>query len=420
MKVTRIRNLVVLLPLAAALFSCSRYIDSDNPVRSIPTAPPTPINVSAKLDNSAVTLSWELTDSTKATRFRIYTTDANGANASLRDSTTTAIYTRTISGLLVNQRYFFSVATIGTGGIEGERSAPYGVTAGIMSIAINGGKKFTNSRDVSVTASVPQSASHIMLSESPDMTGASFEPFQNQSSFQITDGDGLKRIYARFIFSDGTQSGSPVVDSIKLDTKAQIDSVYFSPAATTFAAHGVITFSIKTGETGGEASVSFTGSDQIRLYDDGAAPDLVAADGIYAGRYVVPTGLGITAGLVTGAFTDAAGNQAAALTSFQTLTITTPAPKPVVLAATTSDTLNIKLTWSQNSDTNFALYRLYRSADTTVAVDTTNQLVTIIGNQGTTSYDDVFHRNENAAAYRIFVFDKQGKAAGSNKVVVKK
>jgi hypothetical protein len=412
--------IVVAALLALTIFGCSRFVDSDNPVRALPAPPPTPINVAARLNNSAVTLTWEVIDTTKALRFRVYTTDAIGQNSSLRDSTTSAEFTRTITGLLVNQTYYFSVSTVGAGGIEGERSTPYAITAGIISISINNGKLYTNTRDISITASVPQSATHIMLSENAGMTGASFEPISGSATFTLSDGDGLKHVYGRFIFSDGSQSGDPVSDSITLDTRARIDSVYFTPTSTLFTAHNTITFFLKSSEPNGTATVSFTGADAIPLYDDGVAPDVAAADGIYTGKYVVPSNLIVTAGLVTGSFTDAAGNQAPAISSYQTLTIYMAGPKPVVLAGTASDSTTVRLTWSQYTDDNFLLYRLYRSADTTVAVDTTTQLVTIIGSQGSTSYDDRFRQSESAVAYRIFVYDKQGKAAGSNKVVVKK
>jgi hypothetical protein len=91
-----------------------------------------------------------------------------------------------------------------------------------------------------------------------------------------------------------------------------------------------------------------------------------------------------------------------------------------VLAAAGADTLNIKLTWSENSDNDFAYYRLYRSTDTTNAVDTTSELITISGSQGTTSCSDIFPRGISACAYRLFVYDKQGKSAGSNKAIAKK
>jgi fibronectin type 3 domain-containing protein len=512
---THILPALVLIVLG---IGCSRFVDSENPVRSLPAAAPAPINLSARIDNGSVTLSWELSDSSAVKRFRLYLTDATGENARLRDTTVGLQFSRTISGLQTNQQYNFVVASVGLTGIEGNRSTPLTITSILVSISINNGSEYTNSRDVTLTLNAPNAATHVMLSESTDLTGAQFEPFQSSKSFRFSNGDGLKHVYARFIFSDGTQTGAAVTDSIRLDTKAEIDSVWFTPASGTLAFGSVITFALKTGETGGQASVSFTGSTSITLADDGIAPDATAGDGIYTGRYVVPSDLSVSNGVVTGSFTDAAGNQAAKLTSVQTITISnspvpvefttlaalsssavsvgwTPssnsdfsayrlyrstfravsdtsklvrtvtdknatilvdtalaentkyfyrvyvynaagnsaqspldsattfvnvAPTAVVLAASMGDTNTVHLSWSQNTDEDFLLYRLYRSTDTVGTVDITDDLVAIIGAQGTTSYSDTFQGSQTAYAYRIFVFDKQGKSTGSNKAVVVK
>jgi hypothetical protein len=64
------------------------------------------------------------------------------------------------------------------------------------------------------------------------------------------------------------------------------------------------------------------------------------------------------------------------------------------------------------------MYRLYRSIDTTRAVDTTSQLVAILNSQSETSYDDALLLSHAALAYRVYVFDRLGKGSASNKVVV--
>jgi hypothetical protein len=517
MKNYLLRITLVLAVLALMGIGCSRYVDSDNPVRSLPAPLSAPINISAKLDNGAVELNWEVLDTLKVRNFRIYITDSDGKNAHLRDTTAGVDFSRTIVGLQINQSYWFTIASVGLQGTEGDRSEPFGVTANIVSIAINGNNVYTNSRQVSVALNAPSTTTNVMLSESAAMTGAQFEPFASQKSFILSDGDGLKRIYAKFIYANGTQSGVPVTDSITLDTKARIDSVYFSPTGP-FTPGSTIVFGLDAGEPDGTATVSFAGSSDISLADDGISPDLTARDGHYTGRYVVPADLSITNGHVTGSFTDGAGTKAQDVTSRQNITIAnTPnavqfsivsalssssislgwttatgsdfsayrlyrslsrgvtdtshlvstvsdknqtsatdtalaenskyfyrvyvygssgtkagslidsattfvnqAPRPVVLAAAGADTLNIKLTWSENSDNDFAYYRLYRSTDTTDAVDTTSELITISGSQGTTSYGDIFPRGISACAYRLYVYDKQGKSAGSNKAIAKK
>jgi len=497
-------------------FGCNRTIDSTDPVRTLPDAPPTPINVSARLDNQSVTLLWEVLDTSSVRRFRIYLTDSSGEHARLRDSTPGAGFSRTLSGLALNQTVYFTVATVGREGIEGLRSfPPLRVRMSPLSIVIENGRTFTNRREVTVQANAPSGATNIKLSENADLSGAVFQPFSREQSFTLSAGDAVKHVYAQFVFDDGAQTGSPVSDDITLDTRARIDTVYFRPSGTVFTTGSAIDFRVRTGESGGTAHIAFPGEDGITLYDDGSGIDSMADDGVYAGRYIVPLAMAVTDGQVTGSFTDAAGNQAPSQPAFSTLSIAPTAsavqftlvdaisssevslnwsvssssdfsayrlyrarsrtvtsdstligtvssassatlvdtslrentwyfyrvyvfnqagrsaasavdsartlvnadPVPVVLAGN-SDSTGARLTWSENGDPDFAMYRLYRASDTTRATDTTSQLVAIFNSRSTTSFDDAVLLSYPALAYRIYVFDRQGKATPSNKVVV--
>lgn len=401
-------------------FGCNRTIESTDSVRSLPDAPPTPVNVTARIDTASVTLLWEVLDTSAVRRFRIYVTDSSGETARLRDSTPGVSFSRVLSGLSLNQTVYFRIATVGPDGIEGLRSnPPLRVRMSPFSIQISGGREYTNRRDVTVQAYAASGATNIKLSEDADLIGAVFQPFTSSLSFTLSDGDGVKYLYAQFIFDDGTQSGFPATDNIILDTRARIDSVYFRPPSTVFTPGNAIEFRMRTGESGGTARISFPAESGFALYDDGAGIDSTANDGIYAARYVVPSGLSVTDGQVSGSFTDAAGNQAANRSAYATLNIVpvNADPRPVILAGN-SDSTGARLTWSQNSDSDFAMYRLYRVTDTTRTVDTTSQLVAILNSQSETSYDDAVLLSYPALAYRVYVFDRLGKGSPSNKVVV--
>lgn len=410
-------GVVVSLLLGVA---CNRTIDSTDPARTLPDAPSTPINVSARLDSQSVTLSWEVLDTASVQRFRIYLTDSSGANARLRDSTTGASFSQTLSGLALNQTVFFRIATVGKQGIEGLRSAPpLRVRVAPLSIIIEGGRTYTNRRDVTIQVNAPLGAANIKLSENDDLSGAIFQPFSSSMSFTLSDGDAVKHVFAQIVFDDGTQTGAPLSDNITLDTRAHIDTVYFRPPSAVFTSGNTIDFRVRSGESGGTARISFPGENGFNLYDDGAGIDSTANDGVYAARYTVPLSLAVKDGQVTGSFADAAGNQAPPRTAYSLLNIepVNQPPTPVVLAGN-SDSTGAHLTWSENSDSDFAMYRLYRVTDTTRTVDTTSQLVAILNTQSTTSFDDAVLRSFPALAYRVFVFDRQGKASPSNKVVV--
>lgn len=90
-------------------------------------------------------------------------------------------------------------------------------------------------------------------------------------------------------------------------------------------------------------------------------------------------------------------------------------PSPVILAKpSVVDSMTLHLSWSQNSDDDFAMYSIYRSE--TSPVDTTNAPITIINNQQTTHYDDNKLSTNTAYFYRVFVEDQGGLFSGSKEV----
>lgn len=211
-------RVIVIILLAAAVVGCSRYIESRNPVRSLPDAGPVPINLTARLDNGSVTISWEVADSADIARFRVYVADSTGLDYTPWDSTTG--FSITLEGLKINQRYFLKVATVAYSGLESELSEAVSARIMHLSIMIQNDREYTNSRDVLIqVSSPPKETSHLMLSENPTLTDAVFVWFDSTgTSFQLSEGDGVKTVYARLQFTDGTRSGI-LSDDIVLDTR---------------------------------------------------------------------------------------------------------------------------------------------------------------------------------------------------------
>lgn len=392
--------------LLLAGLGCNRYLDSAEPDQSLPDAPPTPINVQAQLQSQAVRLAWELSDSSHVSRFRVYVADSSGApEYILRDST--SAYSLVLSGLLVNHRYYFRVATVGAGGIEGQRSTAISARVGLLALTINGGDRYTNRRAVTVGLVAPSGASHVILSEDPDLAGANPQSYASSVSFTLSDGDGLKTLYGRFVLGDGSQSATPVSDQIELDTRAAIDSTYFvATPAMPYKSGDVVTFRVVTVEPGGAASVQVAGGPTLTLYDDGANGDALVDDGIYTARYTVPTNLNVTNGSVTGSFTDAAGNNAPEVAASRLITIANP-PLPVqftlVEAVSNSE---IDLNWIGSDADNFLYYRIYRN--TTATVTSGSTLVKTITNRPTTNYSDTALSSDQTYYYRLFVYNQAG------------
>jgi len=405
-----IRPISIIL-LAMIVSGCSRYVDSRNPVRSLPETDPVPINLVARVDNGSVTLNWEVDDSAGIAWFRVYVADSTEASYTLQDSTTG--YSMTLDGLMINQRYFFKVAAVMNSGLEGELSEA--VSAGVMylSIVIQNDWEYTGARDVQVQINTAgEATSHVMLSEDSTFTGAVFSAYVGmQMSFRLSAGDGVKTVYARLQFVDGSQTGELLSDDIILDTRAKIDSVFFAPLGDTFSLGDTITFGLVAGEIDGEASVSFAGVSNVPLFDDGTEGDLVAGDGIYSGYWVVPGNFTVNNGSVTGAFTDAAGNRAVQVTAQELLNVNNP-PEPVELVAVLlPDT--VSFTWTQDTEDDFASYRLYKGS--TGSVSTADSLIAVETGRSAVTFRYAL-ADATGYYFRIFVFDGHGLSTGSNMV----
>ncbi|MCK4372091.1 MAG: fibronectin type III domain-containing protein, partial [candidate division Zixibacteria bacterium] len=139
---------VTVLMILVSLAGCDRYLDSSDPVRSLPSDVSIPINLEAVIDDASVTLRWELTDSSDVARFRIYVADDENGEYILRDSTSS--YSATLDNLLLNQQHYFRVSTVTTTGLESSPSETVSATAVHLSISINDDSEYTRQRDVQV------------------------------------------------------------------------------------------------------------------------------------------------------------------------------------------------------------------------------------------------------------------------------
>lgn len=400
---TRIAILLSILVMTLMAAGCERDIESKDPVRSVNGEVPIPINLRAELGQQTITLYWAVTDTSAVSRFRIYWTTLEAGEFLRHDSTTG--FSKTLTDLRPNQTYYFQVSSVSREGVEGDASEIIAATATVLSISIADDAPCTGSRDVLVQVNVPATVSHVKLSEQPDLADAAFRLFTGtQTRFRLSDGDGTKRVYAMFLFQEGSQSADPVQDDIVLDTRAEISSVSFSPTGTVFTAGQTVTFSLDAGETGGTASVSFTGVSGVSLYDGDQ-------DGVYTGQWVVPLNFSLSNGIVTGLFTDAAGNWAPNRDAGETITVA-DVPLPVTLAATPVSTWKIDLTWTRSVSGDFAAYRVFRAL--TPDVSNSSELVVSVPAQPTTAYTDTVLDDNTLYYYAVYVYDNNGLSSMSN------
>lgn len=393
--------------ILSLLAGCERSIDSKDPVRSIPDPAPTPTNIQVLVNLASISMDWTVVDSSNISKYRIYVADTLPVDFRILDSTAHSAIT--LSNLLVNHLYYIRVVAVDLGGLEGVAAAPVSATIAYTSIVINAGAQFTTDRDVVIMVNSSAPASQVILSEDPTFADADFIPYAPERAFRLSPGDGTKIIYGRMVFSDGSVSGELLEDGIILDTQAEIDSVFIRPSGVIFSAGQTITFGLDAGDLFGEASLSFPGVVGLELFDNGTGGDNIANDGVYYGQYEVPVNTNLFHALVTGSFTDAAGNSALPVPANELLNVNTP-PDPVTLARTVNAAGEAVFSWNRSLEPDFLSYRLYSSA--TPTVDITSTLETVINDVLVTT----FVAPTTTRYYRIFVFDQHGASAGSNTV----
>jgi uncharacterized protein YcfL len=375
-------------------------------------------------NSGQVTLSWQVSDTTNIKYYKIYLSDSLHGVYAIWDSTATATSSKSISGLTTGNLYYLKVSAVVTENLEGTLSSAIRVQTGPISLIINNNDDYTRSQLVDISFVIPVTAALVQVSENSDFVDAYWVNYSPTISKTLSLGDGIKRLYARILFADGSESVDIISDSIILDTKAIIDTAYFHvmaqfPIDSTYLNHGAIELSqsddmiyffMDCDEKDGRATVSFQGISSMELFDDGTNGDLFPDDGIYTRSFSPPSNIEIIDGVVIGRFTDAAGNVAEERAFPYPLNISR-APSAVSLIAGAESSSSIRLSWTQNHDNDFSAYHIYR--DTLEEVTTGSKLVTTISTSATLTYIDSDLDENTAYYYIIFVYDNTGLSAGS-------
>lgn len=397
--------IVTTLMVLTLLLACDRHLDSQDPVRSTPTPIPIPTNLQAVVDDATVTLNWELTDSSEAALFRVYAAESEEGEYLLRDSTT--VFSITLAGLLLDRQAFLRVTTVTSGDVESQPSTVVSATPTHFSITINNDSEYTNQRDIQIRINSGVNALYVQISEQQDFGDAEWESYGANKPFELSEDDGVKTVYVRLQFADGSETGQPLSDDITLDTYAEIESLTFFLDTAILAVDSVTTFRMQTGEIGGEASVSFGSERNLELFDDGTNGDAVADDETYTLEYTVPFGAYAFDEVVTGSFTDEAGNRADDFISEILMNINSTPEKVVLAVSFGVDTSTVVFTWTTSTETDFESYRLMRVAPSDVT-----QMI------ATSSSTNRFEMSNPTAGSEFFilVYDLHGDSAASETV----
>jgi len=408
-------NIAVLIVIMMMVLAggCDRYIESEDLEFTLPEAPPVPTAVMATHLVENIRLSWDISDTLPGLTFNVYYTDSLGKIPTLWENSVE--YSSILTGLVPGRQYYFSVASVLSNGLEGLPSEPVSSSPGILSIVINDGDMFTDSRNVLIDFIVPVASNLMQLTEDPLFSGAVWESYSAVKPFELSPGDGVKHVYARFRFTDGSQSDmvEAVSDSIILDSEALIESVYFSPDDVTFSAGDSIEFFLLTTEGGGDARVSFAGQSALRLEYNELQSNPAGGEYVYSRQYEIPAGLELFDGVVTGGYIDAAGNSAPSVNAPTLLNISNP-PTPVTMTAVSESSSAIRLNWSQAIDNDFAAYQVYRGLD--ASVSNSSEPISVISSRTMQAFKDESLDESTEYFYKIYVYDNTGLFAGSDVV----
>lgn len=260
-------------------------------------------------------------------------------------STTSAVYSGPVTvNTTATLRYF---ATDPAGNAEVPKSSTYTITSSTIAatVAINGGSTITN--NPSVTLAISASGVDKMSFSNNGVTYSIPEAYATGKTWPLTQGDGVKFVFVRFIDTTNSITYDPVTAQITLDTVKPVTSAL--PASGTFIS---------------SVNVSLTSNDPgsiIRYTIDGSDPLTSTTTAIYTG----PITVSATTTIKYYA-TDLAGNVETPVSTTYTITSSVIAATVVINggdAFTNSQAVNLtisaanvdKMSFSNNGTTYSAL-----------------------------------------------------------------
>ena len=409
---TRLALVIMALTFLAAVVltcGCARQIEKPTQTDRVEGAPEIPKNLQTKIGDGEVTLSWEITDASKISRYLIYRGDTAGTQPEVIDSAVELSYTDL--NLRNSLRYIYQISAIGSNTLESKRSSPVSATPNAFSVSIGDGARFTRTVDVSLSLAAPSSTRLVLLGNDSLFEGSTWQNYSSARSWRLTPDDGVKHVYALFRDGEGNKTSHFSSDEIILDSRASISSVTESSGGAVLKAGDTVHFTLIAAEDEGVATVNITGIGTISLYAPNPIAQPPELSGTYEADFVIPGAVDVVDGTVTGSFTDAAGNQAQSRAALTYLNVANP-PLPSQLSSFAVSETEMNITWTKSGATDFASYMLFRSAS--AGVDSTSTLVKTETNSATTSYSDTDLKVGVTYFYALYTVDKSALMAKSN------
>jgi len=385
----------------------------NNPVAVINDMfPPAPQKPEATVGDRNIVLSWQMVKSSDIYQYYIFRKDSINREFKLIDSSQAKTF---IDKFLDNRiDYFYQISAINLNGYQGPRSVPISASPGVYNVIINNGAQYTDSISVFLTFVAPANVSLIKICNDSFFNNVTWEPFISPKEWRFDVGDGIKKVYAKFQNGFGNETLT-VIDSITLDTKAFINSVTENTGGAVKTIGDTIHFTIISNEINGFATINIGEEiEDIVLYDDGTYGDSIPYDGCYEVDYIITEYFTAIDALIIGNFVDQVGNVALPVAAAEPISIQS-FPTPVSLFDPAVDGTSIYLSWTQNNDTDFSSYRIYRSK----LPDLKSNLsaIAVITDRTTNYFRDEGLEYSESYYYRVYVYNESGQSIESNEVV---
>jgi hypothetical protein len=315
--------------------------------------------------------------------------------------------------------YWYRVAGLDLNGVRSNYSVSWPARPAVYEVFIDDGADKTNSLGVLLTFTAASGTQNVRFAETQDLTGIPWRDFLPPFPFTLTQGDGVKTVWAQFIDAAGNLT-EPVSSTITLDTYAAIASLSFNtvPAGPdTISPGGTVFFSItaENNETPGfcDVYIEGQGATPVQVLDDGRNGDTEANDGVYERVYTFNLSFRQASMRMSAEFTDDAGNLSDEREFADNLYMSDP-PDPVTLFPITETTSNsITLNWKRSTDDHFASYQVYRRVQQPVD-PVESILVGTVSDQSTTVFTDSNLPASTSYWYAVFVVNDLDEGAKSN------
>lgn len=371
---------------------------------------PAPENLRAMVGNQLIRLQWDYADTTAGLQFRVFRRDSVAGVFVLLASANAPEFRD--AHLANGREYAYQVQACDSRGYFSPRSTSITATPALFGMQIESGLTVVNHSLVNIALVAPEGTAQMRLANADQNEPAAWQPFATLIQWNLSPGDGCKKITAQFRDASGNENADTVLDSIRLDTQAQIFEFTLIAASEILSAGDTLQIALVARETGGQASAQI-GAWSFSLYDDGTHSDHQMNDGIYETTIVIPPGMDVLLSPARGYFRDSAGNEAISATTAP-ITIQNPPTAVQLLVAAVTDSQAVRLSWSQNADPDFAGY--YILAAKQPNIPDSAEPIGLITSQTQTRFLITNLETAQTWYFKIVVVDQLNARTGSNEL----